>query len=318
LNGVIDLSQAEAVADLIEAQTVRELRLANLNLEGGLRRTATDLRDALVEELARIEATIDFSEEIGDYNFEAGAESFKSIFERTELLLRRGRTAHRTRQGVRVAIVGRPNAGKSSLLNAMIGINRAIVTDQPGTTRDTIEETVDWNGLRVILIDTAGLRDATDQIERLGITRTLDETRRADEVLYVYDAVVGWTDEDERVLSMIDRHVTVVGNKADLADPSLGLKVSALYDNGLTEVIESITERYCAEEFAPTNERQSAHIELASRAVEGAWKASNTCQPIELVGVLVKEAIDQLGLVVGFTASEDMLEGIFSRFCIGK
>jgi tRNA modification GTPase len=319
LNGTIDLSQAEAIADIVEAQTARQLRLANLNLEGALRRQVEAILESLTEQLARIEATIDFSEEIGDYDFALAEQEFDRLTSRLKQLNDQGRLAHLSRQGLRVAIVGRPNAGKSSLLNAILGVDRAIVTEIPGTTRDTIEESVDWDGLKVVLVDTAGIRAPGEQIEQLGISRTLSAASAADEIFYVFDSRAGWTDEDEIAMELIGRPVTVIGNKADLCEPERGVSVSALNGHGLETLRSALTQKYAdGGEYPPINERQSAHLRLALEALEGVARAVTMHQPIDLVGVLVREAMDHLGRVVGQTASDDMLTEIFSRFCIGK
>jgi tRNA modification GTPase len=319
LNGTIDLSQAEAIADMVEAQTSRQLRLAGLNLHGALKKRVEALIEELSAELAKIEATIDFSEEIGDYDFEAAARNFGRLAHQINDIEEQGRLAHRSRSGLRFAIMGRPNAGKSSLLNAMLGTDRAIVTPVPGTTRDTIEESVDWEGLQVVLIDTAGIRESEEQIESLGVARSLQQAMAADEVLYLFDSTIGWSAEDAAVLEQIGRPVTLVGNKADLQKPDRGISVSAKTGQGLELLRRTIASKYLlVADFPPTNDRQSSSIQLARTSVTGAQNAVAAYMPIDVLGVLVKDAIDHLGRVIGRTASDDMLSEIFSRFCIGK
>jgi len=220
------------------------------------------------------------------------------------------------RQGLRVAIAGPTNAGKSSLLNALVGHSRAIVSDVAGTTRDTIEEAVDLHGLRVVLIDTAGLRHTSDVVERLGIDRTLAETAGADLVLYVYDASVGLQKSE---LPQVGQPALIVANKSDLRSGQPGLPVSALTGSGLPELICKILER------APdgdgvfyTNERQTAALRLAKDGLEEFLQALLGSAPADLLSVLLADTVDKLGRVSGETASAEILEEIFAHFCIGK
>ncbi|MCL6624509.1 MAG: tRNA uridine-5-carboxymethylaminomethyl(34) synthesis GTPase MnmE, partial [Fimbriimonadales bacterium] len=196
VNGRIDLTRAEAVRETVEAVTEAQLRRARLLREGRLAERVEAWEEAVAKELARAEASVDFSEEIGELNREAVAENLRRVLGGIEEVLHTYPSARLLREGLRVAIVGRTNVGKSSLLNALLGTERAIVTDIPGTTRDTIEETLSVKGFPVVLTDTAGIRETEDRVESLGVMRSKKAVETADQVWFVYEAPLGWTPED--------------------------------------------------------------------------------------------------------------------------
>jgi tRNA modification GTPase len=218
LNGKLDLAQAEAVADLIRARTESQLRAALYLHEGTLSRTIRQLSDTLLALLAQVEATLDFSEEIGELDRDAFATELNALQKQLEHLLMRARSGRLLREGVRVAIVGRPNVGKSSLLNALLGEERAIVTPIPGTTRDLIEEAFQIQGVPIVVLDTAGLREHPDPVEQIGIERTRRAVEHADLLLVVCDISEGLTEADRAILATLpaDKPRILVWNKADL------------------------------------------------------------------------------------------------------
>ncbi|MCX7925398.1 MAG: tRNA uridine-5-carboxymethylaminomethyl(34) synthesis GTPase MnmE [Fimbriimonadales bacterium] len=221
LNGKLDLAQAEAVADLIRARSDAQLRSA-LALHGGkLSRQVQQISDALLGIIASVEAHIDFSEEIGELDPQTLAPTIQSLIQELETLLQGARTGRILREGARVAIVGRPNVGKSSLLNALLGEERAIVTDIPGTTRDTIEESFQIEGVPIVILDTAGLRESTDVVEQIGVERARRAAERADLILFVYDLSAPDYEADVRLLRglPVETPKVVVGNKVDLCSP---------------------------------------------------------------------------------------------------
>jgi len=222
LNGKLDLAQAEAVADLIRARTESQLRAALYLHEGALSRTIRQLSDALLALLAQVEATIDFSEEIGELDRDAFATELNELQKQLEHLLRRAQSGRLLREGVRVAIVGRPNVGKSSLLNTLLGEERAIVTPIPGTTRDLIEEAFQIQGVPIVVLDTAGLREHPDPVEQIGIERTRRAVEHADLLLVVCDLSEGLTEADRAILATLpaDKPRIMVWNKADLVPVS--------------------------------------------------------------------------------------------------
>jgi tRNA modification GTPase len=229
------------------------------------------------------------------------------------------------REGLRIAIVGPPNSGKSSLLNALLGSDRAIVTDIPGTTRDFVEESADLGGVPCVLIDTAGLRETTDPVEALGVQRTRAQAANADVVWYVFDSSAGWRDSDSEAVGAFDRPVTVLANKADLVcglRPAVGgpsVPISALTGQGLSELVASLRQLADAAPEQPfINDR---HVPLLARAREALRKAREVLRadiPTDLLSTCLQDAGDALGQITGETASAEMLEAVFSRFCIGK
>ncbi|HWD38367.1 MAG TPA: tRNA uridine-5-carboxymethylaminomethyl(34) synthesis GTPase MnmE [Fimbriimonas sp.] len=319
LNGRIDLTQAEAVAETVDALTERQLRMANLNREGALARQVREVRESLLDLLARIEASVDFPDEVGDLDLDAAASTCAYAAQNLNRLIDEGKRAHLARQGLRVAILGRPNAGKSSLLNVIVGSNRAIVTEIPGTTRDTVEETVSFGGVPIVLIDTAGIRQTEDIVEQIGVQRTFASAETADRLWYLFDASTGWTAEDEIAISALQREAMLIGNKSDIATPERGIPVSAVTGQGIGNLLElTVADLVTESETPATNDRQSAALSTALESVLACQDAANAHHPPDLLTVFLRDAIETLGRVTGETATPDMLQEIFSRFCIGK
>jgi len=332
LNGRLDLAQAEAVLDVVNAETTTALRVAVEQLGGRLSGQVRAVRRRLVEALAYLEAAIDFPEDeipardVGADLAEA-ASALRDLADEAE----RGMLY---RQGARVAIVGRPNVGKSSLLNALLRQDRAIVTPIPGTTRDTIEETISLRGVPVVLADTAGLGESGDTIERLGMERSRASIARADLVLLVVDGSCPLGAADRRVATEVaGRRAIVVVNKADLPStdghrsllPGAPLvHTSALTGAGIEVLEERMVEVILSDRGAASAEPLASnprHRDLFRQAlghVEAAATALVEGTPEDLVAIDVSEAATLLGQVTGETASEELLETIFSAYCIGK
>lgn len=334
LNGRIDLAQAEAVADVIHSRTELALRAAQEQLAGKLSRRIEELRDQLMNLLAHIEAHIDFPEEdIAPHTRDQLLASLDSALGCMELLLRTAPEGRLLRRGFRVAIIGRPNAGKSSLLNQLLGHDRAIVSAIPGTTRDTVEETANIRGLPVVFVDTAGLREARDEIEAEGIRRSRIALERAELVLHVVDTSQPWGEEDTRYYSEGARGKSIlVANKADLPrrarlpepGPPIAVDVSCLTGEGIERLKDEIKEaawsgRIDAEMLeVMVNSRHQDALERALTAARAARQALALGADLELVGVDLRIAANAAGEIVGKTATEDLLDRIFSQFCIGK
>jgi tRNA modification GTPase len=334
LNGRIDLAQAEAVADLIHARTDLALRAANEQLSGKLSRRVNELRDALLSTLAHVEAHIDFPDE------DIAPDTREQLLARLENgvafmddLLRTADEGQILRRGVRAAIVGRPNAGKSSLLNQLLGQDRAIVSAIPGTTRDTIEETANVRGLPVMFIDTAGLREARDEIEREGIRRSLQSLDRAELILHVFDASGPLMEADCLYLDAFSAKKRIlVRNKTDLGCrlefPSglaaVVVDVCCLSGQGIEPLKDAIKNLVWTGEIQAgmlevmINSRHQDALHRARLATARAAEALGGGRTLELVALDLRIAVNAVGEIVGKTTTEDLLDRIFSQFCIGK
>ena len=339
INGRIDLTQAEAVAEVVSAQTKEGLDLAAKQLKGRLYEAIESTRKPIETLLVEVEAAIDFPEDVEDI---IRPEPFAQRMEHEvivplEELLAHYDEGHIYREGIAAIIVGRPNVGKSSLMNRFLQKERSIVTTIPGTTRDFIEETVNIKGVPLRLIDTAGLHDTDDALETIGIRFTRQRLDEADIVLFMVDCSMPITEEDTKIYDLTrDRKAILVVNKADLA-PHRPLEeiatqfhglpwveISALHNKGIeklkTTVFRVITDQSGPAELPGivTNVRHKVAIEKAVAASKPAAQGFRTGRHPELVAIDLKEALDRLGEIIGVTTTEDIIDQIFSRFCIGK
>ena len=335
LNGRLDLAQAEAVADLIHSRTELALRAANEQLAGKLSQRINLLRDDMMRTLAHVEAYIDFPEE--DIPEETSAQLLGRL-ERgvafMDELLRTANEGQILRRGIRAAIVGRPNVGKSSLLNQLLGHDRAIVSPIAGTTRDTIEETANIRGLPVVFVDTAGLRESADEVEREGVRRSRAMLERAEFILHVLDASEPLTAADENYLTeFAGKKRILVLNKLDLPRKldlpanvnAPAVDVCCMSGQGMEALKDAIKEKVWAGEIRAEMLQvaiNSRHQEALGRAREAAQRSIETFRTnaaaLELVAMDLRIAANAVGEVVGKTTTEDLLDSIFSQFCIGK
>ena len=345
LNGRIDLAQAEAVADLIHSRTELALAAANEQLAGKLSQRINVLRDDLLHTLAHVEAHIDFpDEDIAPDTKEKLLEHLEKGVQFMEELLRTATEGRLLRRGIRAAIVGRPNAGKSSLLNQLLGHDRAIVSPVPGTTRDTIEETANIRGLPVVFIDTAGLREARDEIEQEGIRRSRASLQQAEFILHVLDAGEPLAPEDERYFTeFAPKKRILVRNKIDLvgvqasacSSDKLKLElqrktaspvvdISCVTGQGVESLKDAIKELAWSGEIRSEmlqvmiNSRHQDALNRARAATKRTIEALRTEATLELVAIDLRIAVAAVGEIVGKTTTEDLLDTIFSTFCIGK
>ena len=339
LNGQMDLTQAEAVIDLIDAETAAAAKNAIAQLDGALRRPLEQVQDALLDVTSRFYAVVDYpDEDIEDVRPEQIAHALEQSDRTLSGLLATARRGRLLKAGVRTAIVGRPNAGKSSLLNALAGYERAIVTDVPGTTRDTVEESVLCGGVLLRLIDTAGIRDTADVVERLGVERSRAALESADLVLAVADGARQLTEEDEAVLALASRcpRWIAVYSKKDLgagaisaADPrwtnppAAAVQLSSVTGEGIDALEAAVTSLFPAGDphqagSLLTDARQEDAVRRARDAVRRAREALEDGMTPDAVLTDAEEALSALGELTGRTAREDIVSRIFSRFCVGK
>ena len=334
LNGRIDLAQAEAVADVIHSQTELALRAANEQLAGKLSQRINQLRDDMVEALAHIEAHIDFPEEdIAPDTRDQLTTRLNGAVGFMDELLRTADEGQILRRGIRAAIIGQPNVGKSSLLNQLLGRDRAIVSPIPGTTRDTIEETANIRGLPVVFIDTAGLREARDEIEAEGVRRSRQSLLQAEFILHIFDASEPVTDADRDYLAEFrSKKRLLILNKSDLpaqlqlpADlQSHAIRVSCLTGEGIEALKDAIKELVWSGEIKAEMLQvmiNSRHQDALNRARAATLRALATFRAegtLELVALDLRIAVNAVGEIVGKTTTEDLLDMIFSQFCIGK
>jgi tRNA modification GTPase len=338
LNGRIDLSQAEAVIDLIRSKSERAFQIARRQSDGALSRKIAPLRSRLLELLAHVEVNIDYPEH--DAPEMTAAEirgTCGAVLDEVNALLKTADEGKILREGIVTAIVGRPNAGKSSLLNALARENKAIVTDIPGTTRDIVEETVSLGGIPLRLLDTAGIRETHDVVERIGVERSRSALNEADLILLV----LNWNEElheDERKLlqELKNRAALVIVNKTDLPGRlSIGeiereygesriVRMSVKEGIGLDRLEQAVTGMFfsgsieAADLTYVSNARHVAALHRAKAALQDAIRAAEEGVPVDLIQIDISASWEALGEIVGDTASESLLDEIFSKFCLGK
>lgn len=339
LNGRIDLSQAEAVIDIIRARTDQGLKVALNQLAGALSAKVKNLREELLGLLAFIEAGVDFPEEdVQQISLKEIGDRVIEVKQQVKKLLSGAYAGRIYREGFRMVIAGKPNVGKSSLLNALLRERRAIVTDIPGTTRDVIEEVVNLRGIPVRIIDTAGIRDTTDVVERLGVEKTREWLAQADLVLLVMDAASGITREDREILGLIgEQRVIILVNKIDVEDPRIDkeevmewagdrvcLEISAREEIGLEELADTVVgmvlegKVVAADQGLVTRVRHQESLQRAARHLEQVEEGVLLGFAQDLLSIDLKAAWEALGEITGDTLGEDVLDRIFAEFCIGK
>ncbi|NCS25092.1 MAG: tRNA uridine-5-carboxymethylaminomethyl(34) synthesis GTPase MnmE [Microcystis aeruginosa BS13-02] len=334
LNGRIDLTQAESVVDLVGARSPQAAQFALAGLQGKLAQPIRHLRATCLDILAEIEARIDFEEDLPLLDHEAVLSSIEQVFCQVNLILATAERGELLRSGLKVAIVGRPNVGKSSLLNAWSRSDRAIVTDLPGTTRDIVESQLVVAGIPVQVLDTAGIRSASDRVEQIGVERSRQTARSADLVLLTVSAESGWTEEDEEIYrSVSDRRLILVINKIDLVNPETVIypaeiervvKISAVQNQGIEDLEKSIINAVQNQELQAANldlainQRQAAALTRAKIALQQVKKTIDQNLPFDFWSIDLRTAIQALGEITGEEVTESVLDRIFSRFCIGK
>ena len=342
LNGRLDLTRAEAISELITARSRRAAQLAMSGLDGGLERRIAALRERLLDQLAELEARVDFEEDLPPLDGMGVAAELEAVRVELEHLLAEADQGQLLREGLRVAIVGRPNVGKSSLLNRLSRSERAIVTDLPGTTRDLVESELVLKGVPLTLLDTAGIRATDDRVEQIGIERSRAALQSADVVLLLFDLTQGWTPEDEALRGLVPEGVPLlrVGNKADQPPPVVGhssasarpdpaadgwtadVRISALTGDGQEALVDALL-RGCGRSGdqglqVALNRRQRDLAAAAAASLSASLEAAAASLPWDFWTIDLRAAVRSLGEITGQEVSEAVLDRVFSRFCIGK
>ena len=336
LNGRMDLSQAEAVIDIINAKTDKEAKISLEQLEGNLSNKISTIRKTIISVMADIEATIDYPE----YDLEEVTNAkISKILDEVDIILgsleKSFYNGKILREGISTAIIGRPNAGKSSLLNLILNEERAIVTDIEGTTRDTIEEFISIDGVPLKIIDTAGIRNANDEVERIGVKKAIEIAKKSDIVIAIFDVSRDLNKEDEDILKLLEgKNSIILLNKIDL-DRKVTLdkiksvnkpivEISTKTREGLDKLYEEISNLFKLKEIANDGETivsNVRHKNIIINSRKNLNKARETIannMPIDIISTYLKEILEELGKITGETVTEDVIAEIFSKFCLGK
>lgn len=338
LNGRIDLSQAEAVIDIINSKTEKEMFVAQRHLEGSLSKKIKEIQQEILDIMADIEASIDYPEyDIEETtNFKINR-MLKSVEEKLNKLRDSFENGKILKEGIKTAIVGKPNVGKSSLLNLILGENRAIVSNVEGTTRDTIEEYINIRGIPLKIIDTAGIRKTEDEVEQIGVKKSIDNINNAELIIAIFDDSRAFDKQDEEVLDLIkNKNTIVLINKVDLNKNLVKnnskirkmkkdiIEFSTVNEKGLDELYKKIenmfqlNEIYCDNSEVITNNRQKQHILLAIDSINKAKNSIENNMPIDITAICLKNILEELSEITGENASEDIINEIFKKFCLGK
>lgn len=336
LNGRIDLSQAEAVIDVINAKTKIETKESINQLQGYLSKRISNIRKKLIDMMVDIDANIDYPEyDLEDVSYNKATRELTDIYNDLNKLEKSFDNGKIIKNGIKVAIIGKPNAGKSSLLNAMLKEERAIVTEYEGTTRDTIEEFLEIDGIPIRIIDTAGIRNAKDEVEKIGIKKAKEVAETADLIIAIFDITKKLNEEDKKILDIIgNKKSIIVLNKIDLVDkvniPEEILKykniieMSALNKQGIEEMYNKIAELFKFNDieednsFIITNIRHKELIKKAKKNIEDAINTLKNNLPIDIISINIKDALEYLGNITGENVSESIINEIFKKFCLGK
>ena len=338
LNGRIDLTQAEAIIDIINAKSTREAQESANQLEGYLSRKINEIREKIMDIMVNIEANIDYPEyDVEEVSNRDAENKLKEIENELIKLSKTFENGKILKEGVKIAIIGSPNAGKSSLLNSMLKEERAIVTDIAGTTRDIIEEQISIEGIPFKVIDTAGIRDAKDKIEQIGIEKSKKAANEADVILAVFDSSVPLNDEDREILNLLKHKKSIIVlNKTDLKQivnneckeiqdvNTEVINISLKNNEGLERIYESLVKMFNLNQINLDNEltiTNIRHQELINKAIESTRMALNdlnNSMPIDIISINIKEILEHLGEITGDNVSEDIIKSIFAKFCLGK
>ena len=338
LNGRIDLLQAESVIDIINAKSEKEAKAGINQLEGQLSKTIHKIKQMIMDVMVNVEVTIDYPEyDVDEVTINQIYEMLENVKVRLKALEKSFDNGKIIKNGIKTAIIGKPNAGKSSLLNKILNEDRAIVTDIEGTTRDSIEEFVNVNGIPLKLIDTAGIRNAKDEVERIGIEKSREIAESADLVIAIIDSSKEFSEEDKEILEIAEgKKSIIVLNKIDLdqkitkEDDRLNkfekniIEMSTIENKGLEQLYEKISELFNLNEINFDNEiliTNIRHKNLISDTINSLEKTEETIKqnmPLDIIAIFLKDILSDLGKITGEEISEDIINEIFAKFCLGK
>lgn len=338
LNGRIDLLQAESVIDVINAKSEREAKTGIKQLEGILSKKINEIKQEILDVMVNVDVSIDYPEyDVEEVTYQEISNMLSSVKEKLEKLEKSFDNGKLIKEGIKTAIIGKPNAGKSSLLNAILKEDRAIVTEYEGTTRDTIEEFVNIEGIPLKLIDTAGIRNAKDEVEKIGIAKSREIAKEADLIIAIFDSTKELSSEDLEILDLIKgKKSIVILNKIDLnailsenddrftSVSENILKLSALNGEGLEELYETISKMFSLNEINLDNEiviTNLRHKNLISKALINVKKSEEAIEqnmPVDIIAIFIKDILEDLGNITGDVVTDDIINEIFSKFCLGK
>lgn len=338
LNGRIDLSQAESIIDIINSKTEKEAKASINQLQGYLSENIGKIRHELLDIMADIEASIDYPEyDIEEVTNSKAIKLLENVKSKLEILEESFNSGKVLKEGIKTAIIGRPNAGKSSLLNTILKEERAIVSDIEGTTRDTIEELVTIKGIPLKIIDTAGIRKTSDKIEEIGVEKALKVAEDADLILAIIDNTKELNEEDLKILNLVkNKNAIILLNKIDLKENNLEkneniinankkvIKISTKNRDGIEELYKEIEKMFNIKEIdidsgnLVTNIRHKNQITNSIKNINEAINAINLNLPIDIISISIKETLEDLGKITGDNVGEDIINEIFSKFCLGK
>lgn len=338
LNGRIDLLQAESVIDVINAKSEREAKTGIKQLEGILSKKINEIKQEILDVMVNVDVSIDYPEyDAEEVTYQEISNMLTSVKEKLEKLEKSFDNGKLIKEGIKTAIIGKPNAGKSSLLNAILKEDRAIVTEYEGTTRDTIEEFVNIEGIPLKLIDTAGIRNAKDEVEKIGIAKSREIAKEADLIIAIFDSTKELSSEDLEILNLIKgKKSIVILNKIDLnailsenddrftnVSDNI-LKLSALNGEGLEKLYETISKMFSLNEINLDNEiviTNLRHKNLISKALINVKKSEEAIEqnmPVDIIAIFIKDILEDLGNITGDVVTDDIINEIFSKFCLGK
>ena len=338
LNGRIDLLQAESVIDVINAKSERDAKTGIKQLEGILSKKINEIKQEILDVMVNVDVSIDYPEyDVEEVTYQEISNMLISVKEKLEKLEKSFDNGKLIKEGIKTAIIGKPNAGKSSLLNAILKEDRAIVTEYEGTTRDTIEEFVNIEGIPLKLIDTAGIRNAKDEVEKIGIAKSREIAKEADLIIAIFDSTKELSPEDLEILDLIKgKKSIVILNKIDLnailsenddrftnVSENI-LKLSALNGEGLEKLYETISKMFSLNEINLDNEiviTNLRHKNLISKALINVKKSEEAIEqnmPVDIIAIFIKDILEDLGNITGDVVTDDIINEIFSKFCLGK